>query len=150
MRLLSVAALAPVLLTSCDSSNTFDPFQDAVGTYELSVYQGSSVPVTFPCNIGTCGYTNGTFRVNDGTLVLHEDGTFVETNHFTATQTGGGSQNQTYISEGTYEINDDELFLYAPPQNNSAERFIDATFQYGGNDVRINYTENGFSYEYRR
>jgi hypothetical protein len=150
LRLLSVAAIAPLLLTSCDSNNPFDPDDDAVGTYELTVYQGSSVPVTYPCTVLLCGFTNGTFRVDDGTLVIHDDGTFVETNHFTRTRTGETPQSLTYISEGEYEIDGDDLFLYAPPQNDADERFVDARFQYGGNDVRISYTENNLSYEYRR
>jgi hypothetical protein len=150
LRLLSFAAIAPLLLTSCDSSSSFDPFEDAAGTYELSVYQGASVPVTFPCTIQLCGFTNGTFRVDDGTLTLFEDGSFEEVNHFTRTRTGETPQTLTFISEGDYEIDGDDLLLYAPPQNNVGERFVDARFQYGGNDVRINYTEGNFSYEYTR
>jgi len=151
MRLLSVAAIAPLLLTSCDSSSIFDPFEDAAGTYDLTVYAGSLVPITFPCNPGQCGLSNGgTFRVNDGTLVIHEDGTFVETNHYTTTPTGGSPQNTTFISTGTYDISGDDLTLYAPAQNGIGERFIDARFLYGDNDVRISYIEDGDSYEYRR
>jgi len=151
LRLLSVAAIVPLLLSGCDSNNTFDPFEDAVGTYALSVYAGSSVPVTFPCSPGQCGLTNGgTFRVNDGTLQLYNDGTFIETNRYTTTPTGESAQNTTFVSSGTYDINGDQLQLYAPPQNGIGERFLDATFQYGGNDVRIRYIEDGESYEYRR
>ena len=151
LRLLSVAAITPLLLTSCDSNNTFDPFEDAVGTYELSVFAGSAVPVTFPCNPGQCGFTNGgEFRVNDGTLQLFEDGTFTETNHYTMTPTGGSAQQVTFTSSGTYDIVGDRMDLYAPAQNGASERFLDATFQYGGNDVRVRYIEEGESYEYRR
>ena len=151
MRLLGVAAIAPLFLASCDSGNTFDPFEDAIGTYELSVYAGSAVPVTFPCSPGQCGLSNGgTFRVNDGTLVLYDDGTFVETNHYTTTPTGGSGQPTTFISTGTYDISGDDLTLYAPAQNGIGERFIDARFLYGDTDVRIAYTEDQAQYEYRR
>jgi len=151
LRLLSFAAVAPLLLASCDSNNTFDPIDDAVGSYSLSVYAGSSVPVTFPCNPGQCGLSNGgTFRVDDGTLQLYDDGTFTETNHYTMTPTGGSAQNVTFVSSGTYDIIGDQLDLYAPAQNGIGERFLDATFQYGGNDVRIRYIEDGETYEYRR
>lgn len=153
MRLLSVAAIAPLLLTSCDSSNNFDPFEDAAGTYELSVYAGASVPVTFNCDPGECtqSFSNGgTIRVTDGTLVLYEDGTFDETNRFVMTPTGGSARNETFISSGTYEIFGDEVELYAPPQNNNEARFLNAEFDYSGNDIRIRYVEDGVSYEYRR
>ena len=153
LRLLSVAAIAPLLLTSCDSSNGFDPFEDAAGTYELSVYAGASVPVTFNCDPGECteSFSNGgTIRVTDGTLVLYEDGTFDETNHFIMTPTGGSARNETFVSSGTYEIFGDEIELYAPPQGPNEERFINAEFDYSGNDVRIRYVEDQVSYEYRR
>jgi hypothetical protein len=151
MRLLSVAAIVPLLLTSCDSSRNFDPFEDAVGTYQLNVYAGRGVPATFTCQPGECGLTNGgTFRVNDGTLILYEDGTFTETNHYTTTPAGGSAQASTFVSTGTYEIFGDQLELYAPPQNGIGERFLDAEFEYGGNDVSIHYTEDGQSYEYIR
>ena len=151
LRGLSAAAVAPLLLASCDSDNTFDPFEDAAGTYELSVFASSAVPVTFPCSPGQCGMTNGgTFRVDNGTLQLFEDGTFTEINHYTMTPTGGSSQNVNFTSSGTYDIVGDQIDLYAPAQNGAGERFLDGAFQYGGNDVRIRYVEDGDIYEYRR
>jgi len=151
LRLLSVAAIAPLLLTSCDSSNNFDPFEDAAGTYELSVYAGSLVPITFNCAPGECGLSNGgTFRVNDGTLVLFEDGGWTETNHYTMTPNGGSAQNVNFSSSGTYEIFGDEIALFAPAQSGFPARFLDGVFIYGGNDVRLRYEEDGDQYEYRR
>jgi hypothetical protein len=151
LRLLSVAAIAPLLLSSCDSSRNFDPFEDAAGTYELTVYAGSSVPITFNCDPGECGLSNGgTFRVNDGTLVLFEDGEWTETNHYTMTPNGGSPENVDFSSSGTYEIFGDDIELFAPPQNGFPARFLDGTFVYGGNDVRIRYEEDNESYEYRR
>lgn len=151
LRLLSFAAVAPLLLASCDSNSSFDPLDDAVGTYSLSIYAGNSVPVTFPCDPGQCGLSNGgTFRVNDGTLQIYDDGTFTETNHYTMTPTGGTSEPATFVSSGTYDIIGDQIDLYAPAQNGISERFLDATFQYAGNDVRIRYSEDGEIYEYRR
>ena len=151
MRLLSVVAIAPLILTSCDSSNTFDPIEDAPGTYDLSLFANEPVPVTFPCAPGECGFSNGgTFRVNDGTLIIYDDGTWEEINHYTMTPTGGTAENTTFVSGGTYDIVGDRLDLYAPPQNGAAARFLPATFQYAGNDVRIRYSEDGQPYEYRR
>jgi len=150
-RLLSVAAIVPLLLSACDSNGGFDPIDDAAGTYELSVYAGSSVPITFNCDPGECGLTNGgTFRVNDGTLVLYDDGTFDEINHYTTTPSGGSAQATTFTSSGTYEIFGDDIALFAPAQNGFPARFMDGTFIYGGNDVRIRYTEDGDQFEYRR
>jgi len=152
IRLLSVVALAPLLLTSCDSSNTFDPFEDAAGTYELSVYAGRSLPATFTCQPGQCGLTNGgTFVANSGTLVLHEDGNFVETNHYTHTPTGGSPQQSTFVSSGFYDIvGDNEIELFAPAQNGIGSRTLNATIEYGGPFVTIHYNEDGEVYEYRR
>jgi hypothetical protein len=150
LRFLSVAAIAPLLLASCDS-NGFDPIDDAAGTYELTVYAGSSVPITFNCDPGECGLTNGgTFRVNDGTLVIYDDGTFDEINHYTTTPNGGTAQATTFTSSGTYEIFGDEIELFAPAQSGIGARFLSGVFIYGGNDVRIRYQEDGESYEYRR
>ena len=152
MRLLGIAAIAPLLLTSCDSSNTFDPFEDAEGTYELTVYAGRSVPATFTCQPGQCGMPNGgTFVATDGTLVLDNDGTFVETNHYTQTPAGEPSELATFISTGTWDITGaNELTLFAPAQNGLSSRTLDATIEYGGTGVTIHYIEDGESYEYRR
>jgi len=152
MRLLGVAAIAPLFLASCDSGNTFDPFEDAAGTYELSVYAGRSVPATFTCQPGQCGLPNGgTFVANDGTLVLDNDGTFVETNYYTQTPTGGVPQQWNFISTGTWDVTaTNELTLFAPAQNGLLSRTIDATIEYAGVDVTIHYIEDSQSYEYRR
>jgi len=151
LRLLSVAAIAPLLLTSCDSNNPFDPSDDAAGTYSLTIYADRSVPVTFPCDPGQCGLTNGgTFRVNDGTIVLSRNGTFVETNHYTTTPSGGSAQPTTFHSEGTYEIFGDQIEFYAPPQNGFDERIFNGIFEYADDDIRISYEEDGATYEYIR
>lgn len=151
-RLLSVAAMAPLLLTSCDSNNPFDPSRDAVGTYQLTVFAGRSVPATFTCNPGECTSlpNGGTFVATDGDLVLYADGRFVETNYYTETPTGGSSQNSTFVSTGTYDVNFDEVTLSAPAQNGIGARFLNATLTSVGGDIRINYIEDGESYEYRR
>ena len=152
MRLLGVAAMAPLILTSCDSTNTFDPFEDVSGTYELSVYAGRSLPATFTCQPGQCGMVNGgTFVANDGTLVLYDDGTFLETNHYTQTPTGGSPQQATFVSSGTYDVvSENQITLFAPAQNGIGPRTLDATIEFGGPFVTIHYIEDGESYEYRR
>jgi hypothetical protein len=144
--LLGVAAIAPLLLNSCDT-NPFDPSDGVTGTYQLTVFAGASVPALFSCQPGDCEEipNGGTIRVNDGTLVLHDDGTFVERNHFTFT-TGGSSFNDTFTSTGTYNVSFDQLTLSAPPQSGANARFINATIEF----ETIRYVEDGDSYEYRR
>ena len=152
MRFLSVAAIAPLILTSCDSSNTIDPFEDAVGTYDLSVYADRSVPATFNCQPGQCGMPNGgTFVANGGTLVIDEDGTFIETNYYTSTPVGGSPQQSTFVSSGNWDfVGGDQLTLFAPAQNNLGPRNLNATIVFGDPYITIHYAEDGQDYEYRR
>lgn len=152
MRLLSVAAIAPLLLSSCDSSSTFDPFENIEGTYDLTVYADRGVPATFTCQPGQCGMPNGgTFVANDGTLVLEDDGTFVETNFYTSTPTGGTPQQSTFVSTGTWDFTgEDELTLFAPAQNGIPARTLNATVVFGDPYITVHYVEDGQDYEYRR
>jgi hypothetical protein len=154
MRLLSVAAIVPLLLTSCDSSSINDPFEDAVGLYELTVFGGRSVPATITCQPGQCTQTfsnGGTIVVHGGTLELDEDGTFVERNEWTETPTGGQPEDVTFVSVGTYDFTgDNEITLFAPAQNGLASRTLDATIEFGGPFVTVHYNEGGQDYEYRR
>jgi len=154
MRLLSVAAIAPLLFTSCDSSRTLDPFDDVAGRYELSVFAGRSVPATFTCQPGVCQDTfsnGGTIVVHGGTLDLDDDGTFVETNHWTETPTGGAPDDVTFVSTGTYNFTgQNELTLFAPAQNGIGPRTLDATIEFGATQTTIHYIEDERSYEYRR
>jgi hypothetical protein len=144
-RLLGVAAVAPLLLTSCDSSIN-DPFDDATGTYDLTVFNGGRVPAVFDCGPPECP-SGGTVLVNDGTLTLHEDGTFTERNHFTFRPNGASTYNDSFISNGTYTLSGDDLTLSAPPQSGHDEsRLIFATLSF----ETIRYEENDAFYEYSR
>jgi hypothetical protein len=145
-RLLGVAAVAPLLLTSCDNS-PFDPFDDVLGTYQLTVFAGASVPANFACSPGECGMVNGgSLRVNGGTLVLRSDGTFTERNDFTETPNGESSRSYSLEWDGTYNINGDQFTLSAPAQNGLESRFATGTVEFDS----IRYVEDNFSYEYRR
>ena len=150
MRLLSVAAVAPLLLSSCDSNNPFDPSDDAVGSYELTVFAGRGMPsATIDCTAaGECPNlpSGGRVVVSEGSLVLYNDGTFVETNLYTETPTGGTPQDRTYSSAGTYEVFDNDITLSAPGQS----RLVDGSITSVGGQIRINYIEDGEAYEYRR
>jgi hypothetical protein len=93
----------------------------------------------------------GTFVANSGTLVLDDDGTFLETNQYTQTPTGGSPQQSTFVSSGVYDIvGDNEIQLFAPAQNGLGARTLNATIEYGGPFVTIHYEEDGEDYEYRR
>jgi hypothetical protein len=138
-RLLGVAAVSPLLLTSCDN-NPFDPFEEAEGTYELTVFAGYSMPgAEFPCGSGRC-------RVTGGTLTLYDDGTFVERNQWVDTPTGGTPQTITYTSAGTYTLNGEDLTLSDP----FLQRFVNATLVFTSTGVRINYFEDNGTFEYIR
>ena len=145
-RLLGVAAVAPLLLTSCDNS-PFDPFEDAEGTYELSVFADRSMPAEFDCAPGDCDAlpNGGHIRINSGSLTLHDDGTWFETNNWTETPTGGSPRDVTFNSGGTYDLNGEDLELSDP----SRQRFIQATIEFTSR-IRINYVERGDSFEYIR
>lgn len=145
-RFLSVAAMAPLLLTACDSS-PFDP-DDETGTYQLTFYDGVGVPATFNCPPGSCFMPDGgTLRINSGTLDLRSDGTFTETNRFTETPNGGSGSNTYNLTwNGTYDYDGFNLSLFVPAQNNQAARVVDATLEFDS----IAYTENGEYFQYDR
>lgn len=151
-KLLGLAAV--LLVAACDSGIT-DPFSEATGTYQLTVYAGRSVPATYTIQPGDPNYPqypNGaTFVVTDGDLVLNSNGTFVETNNYVTTPTGGTGQNSAFVSSGTWSLSGSSLILSAPPQNGNAQRNVQGTL-----DVdTISYQEDngvgGFdAFEYKR
>lgn len=144
-RFLGVAAMAPLLLTACDS-NPFNP-DDETGTYQLTVYDNVVMPATFNCQPGQCNMPNGgTLRVNSGTIVLRSNGTFTETNRFTETPVGSAASSYNLTWDGTYEFDGFNLTLFVPAQNNQAARFVDATLEFD----TIAYTEAGEFFQYER
>ena len=44
--LLGLTAAIPLLFAACTDNNIFNPQDNAVGTYDLSVYAGRTVPAT--------------------------------------------------------------------------------------------------------
>jgi hypothetical protein len=153
--LLGLMAATPLLFAACtDNNDIFGP-DNVAGTYQLSVYAGRSVPVTFTIQPGDTDYPNGaSFRVVDGELILNSNGTFVETNNYFITPTGEAGFTDAFTSSGTWTSNGSTITLNAPPQNGNSSRFVTATFSVDNNDERINYQEdtgNGLdSFEYRR
>jgi hypothetical protein len=107
--LLAVTAATPLLLAGCTDNGVFNPLRDAAGTYDLVVFRGSILPVTDTYSAGQTQQlpNGGTVRWTDGTLVLNSNGTFVETNNYTATPNGESSYDDAFVSSGTYTINGD-------------------------------------------
>jgi hypothetical protein len=139
---LLLSLFAVTLVAACTDNGVFNPLSDASGTYTLTVYQGKSIPATFP-----------TFVVTSGTLVLRNNGTFTESNNYTANSSGQTSQ---FVSQGTWTLNGTSLSLVAPAQNGDNPRNVNGTLDFDVNGVAtVGYSEvdvNGVlqSYEYKR
>jgi hypothetical protein len=154
-QLLSLTAV--VLLAACTDNSLTNPFQNAVGTYDLTVYAGRQVPATYNIQPGDPTYPNGaTFLVTDGSLVLNSNGTFVETNNYVVTPTGQSGTQQSFISSGTWTGGGTSITITAPPQNNNASRNFTGTltFDSARNIYVFDYQEDngsgGFdSFEYQ-
>jgi hypothetical protein len=144
-RVFAAVALVPLLITACEGNNPFDPFDEATGTYVLTIFADNSMPAIFECAPGQCEEipNGGTIRVNNGTLTLRDDGSFTEVNNFTFTENGFGSRDEPFVSTGTFSLNGQNLTL-----DGDDGRFVTGTLRSVGGDVRINYDEEGFSYEY--
>jgi len=155
-KLLGLAGV--LLIAACTDNGITNPLRDAAGTYQLTVYAGKSIPANYIIQAGDPSYPqypNGaTFQVTGGTLVLNNNGTFIETNNYVTTPTGQASRTTSFVSSGTWTINGIDLFLAAPAQNGNPTRNVAATLTIAGN-YTINYQEddgtgNIQSYEYMR
>lgn len=146
--LLSLTAAIPMLLAACTDNGIFDPNDDVAGTYQLTVFADGSVGRTFTVQPGQDPElpNGGTARIDDGTLVLNSNGTFVETNNFTKTHSGGSTFQSAFVSTGTFTVNGTNLNLSAPAQNGYSARFINGRVEFD----TISYIEGNFAYEYRR
>jgi hypothetical protein len=149
--LLSLTAATPLFFAACTDNSLLGPYGDVAGTYQLTIYQNFSVPVTFTYQPGDPSFpSGGTVRWTDGTMELRANGTFREINNFIATPSGGASQSRQYVSNGTFTVNGNQFTLSAPQQNPGEG----ARFSTGTIDIdRINYSEDdGFgnilNYEY--
>jgi len=150
-KLLSVIAVMAV--AACTDNSINGPYGNVAGTYQLTVFAGRTLPATYtysPGQISTLP-NGGTIQWTDGTMVLSNNGTFVETNNYVETPNGGNSQSGSFMSSGTYTVSGSNFTLSAPAQNGVAARFATGTIQFD----TINYDEdNGdgttSSYEYKR
>ena len=148
---------AAVLLAACTDNSLVNPNQDAVGSYDLTVYAGAGMPANFTIPPGDPAFADvapngGTLTVTDGQLILNENGTFNEINNYVITPTGGSAVNRSFVSNGTWTIqNNSTLFLNAPAQNGFGPRSIQGTIDID----TIRYQEQNDSgsfdaFEYRR
>jgi hypothetical protein len=147
--LLSLTAATPLLFAACTDNGIFNPLADASGTYQLTVYQGRTLPTTFTIQPGDPAFPSlpngGTIEVIDGTMVLHSDATFVETNNYIVTPTGQASEDAFFVSQGSWTLSGIDLTLAAPLRDVTGTLDVDT----------INYQELDEvgvlrSYEYKR
>jgi hypothetical protein len=156
---LSLSAAVPLLFAAaCTDNNVLDPRTDAVGTYNLTVFAGQTPPIDFtlqPCSNVSCTGPNddpdlpngGNLRVTGGSMVLRNDGSFLETNIYIKTPPGGSSFESDFVSQGTYTVSSNGTIQFsAPAQGGFGPRVFSGTV---GLD-RINYIEGNSAYEYRR
>ena len=150
-RLLSVIAV--MLVAACTDNSISNPFGDVSGTYQLTVFAGRSLPATYTYSAGQIAAlpNGGTIQWTGGTMVLSSNGTFLETNDYTANDNVNGSQSSAFTSSGTYTVSGTNFTLTAPAQNGAPQRYATGTIQFD----TINYDEdNGdgttSSYEYKR
>lgn len=146
--LLSLTAATPLLFAACTDNNILNPNTDAPGTYQLTIFADEFLPFEWSALAGEDFElpNGGTVRVTDGTLLLHTDGTFTETNNFTKTPPGGPSFASAYVSTGTYAVNGTAFNFSAPRQNGYSARNASGTFQFD----TVDYVEDGFGFEYQR
>lgn len=154
--LLGLIAATPLLFAACTDNNIFNPQGNAVGTYQLTVYAGHTMPATFPIQPGDPDFPDapngGTFVVNNGNLVLNSDGSFIETNNYSTIPTGGSSIPSSFQSSGTWTLNGTTFTLSDP----SRGRFVNGTLTDDVNgNIKVNYMENDASgtiqsFEYAR
>ncbi len=149
--LLSLTAAIPLAFAACVDNSLIGPYGDVAGTYQLTVFQGRTVPVTFTYQPGEVPQlpNGGTIRWTDGTLELRSNGTFREINNYIITPSGGSSVSDSYVSNGTFTVNGTSFTLSAPQTSQESARFASGTIDID----RINYTEDdGFggqlAYEY--
>jgi len=154
--LLTLSAATPLLFAACTDNGIFNPLNDASGTYQLTVYAGKTMPATFTIQAGDPNFpeapNGGTLVVTDGTLVLQNNGAFVETNNYTITPTGQSGNAHQFVSSGTWTLSGTTFTL----SDQSLQRFDTGTLDTDANGrLTVNYTEdagNGTfqSFEYKR
>src|SRR5450759_3340547 len=154
--LLGLAAATPLLFAACTDNSILNPMSDAAGTYQLTVYAGKSMPATY---LVQTGYPNcpplpngGTLVVTSGDLILNNNGTFIETNNYSCTATGGATTPSNWVSSGTWTLNGTIFSLSDPARSRQVTGTLEVNIS---NALTINFMEDDGtgimqSYEYIR
>jgi hypothetical protein len=140
---LTLMAATPLLFAACTDNGIFNPLTNAAGTYQLTVYAGKTMPATFTIQPNDPNFpeapNGGTLVVTDGTLVLQNNGSFVETNNYTITPSGQSAIFHQFVSSGTWNLNGTTFSLNDQANN----RFDTGTLDTDANGrLTVNYTEN--------
>jgi hypothetical protein len=155
--LLGLTAAAPLFFAACTDNSILNPMANAAGTYQLTVYAGRTPPATYTIQpndptYGSIAPNGGTLVVTDGSLVLNNDGTFVETNNYTVTPYSGSASQYQFVSSGTWTLNGTTFTLSDPSRNRQVIGTLQADLN---NNLTVNYSENDGTgtfqpYEYKR
>jgi hypothetical protein len=155
--LLTLTAATPLLFAAaCTDNGIFNPLNDASGTYQLTIYAGKSVPASFTILAGDPNFpeapNGGTIVFTDGTLVLQNNGAFVETDNYTETPSGQAAQFHQFQASGTWTLSGTTFSL----NDTANQRFDSGTLDTDGNGrLTVNFTENvgngqTAAFEYKR
>jgi hypothetical protein len=141
--LLTLTAATPLLFAACTDNGIFNPLSNAAGTYQLTVYAGKSMQASFTIQPGDPAFpeapNGGTLLITDGTLVLQNNGTFVETNNYVITPSGQSGTAHQFVSSGTWTLNGTTFTLNDP----TLSRFDTGTIDTDASGrLTVNYTEN--------
>jgi hypothetical protein len=141
--LLTLTAATPLLFVACTDNGIFNPLNNASGTYQLTVYAGRTIPATFTIQPGDPQFpeapNGGTLVVTDGTLVLQNNGSFVETNNYTITPSGQSGIAHQFVANGTWTLNGTTFTL----NDQANQRFDTGTLDTDANGrLTVNYTED--------
>jgi hypothetical protein len=154
--LLGLTAAAPLLFAACTDNSIFNPMADAAGTYQLTVFAGKSIQASFTIQPGDINFpqapNGGTLVVTGGTLVLSNNGTFVETDFYTIVPNDRPTVQTQYVSSGTWNLNGAFFSLSDPSRGRQASGTLEADLN---NNLTVNYTEDDGtgtfnSFEYKR
>ena len=148
-----IAATSLSFVAACTNSEPLNPLTNAAGTYQMSLFRGVALPVTDTYvagdNISTLP-NGGTVTWTDGTMVLNSNGTFIETNNYTVTPTGGTSLPGAFVSSGTYTVRGTAFTLNAPVQNTVAARSAIGTISANTIDYQEANSTGFDSFQYKR